>query len=235
MSWLDVLVEFAQSQVDDRVREELWARGVSNEQIETFQIGYLNKDLPEGLSEGFVEWSSRGSKLADVFVLPLTTATGTIAGLQFRAVDRARKGYMDYLVDHTQAVLFGLAQAMPSTWETETVWLVEGGFDLFPIQRVFPNTVSTLTARVPESFLRLMKRMVKQVNLLYDRDATGRRGSEKFIRFHGEEFERVNDLLLPMVRNAKNELVKDPNELWEVWGDEKFASHFRCIRNETEL
>jgi DNA primase len=235
MSWLDILVEFAQSQIDDRVREELWARGVSNEQIERFQIGYLNKDLPEGLSEGFVEWSSRGSKLADVFVLPLTTATGTIAGIQFRAVDRARKGYMDYLVDHTQAVLFGLAQAMPAVWETETVWLVEGGFDLFPIQRVFPNTVSTLTARVPETFLRLMRRLVKRVNLVYDRDATGRRGSENFIRFHGEEFERVNDFLLPPVRNAKNELVKDPNELWEVWGDKKFESHFRCIRNETEL
>lgn len=235
MSWLDILVEFAHSQVDDRVREALWERGVSNAQIELYRLGYLNKGLPEGLSEGFIEWSSRGSKLVDVFVLPLTTATGIIAGLQFRAVERTRKGYMDYLVDHTQSVLFGLAQAMPAVWETDTIWLVEGGFDLFPIQRVFPNTVSTLTARVPESLLRLMKRMVKRVNLVYDRDATGRRGGEKFIRFHGANFEKVNDLLLPMVKNEKNELVKDPGELWEVWGDEKFNSYFRCIQSEMEM
>ena len=55
MSWAQDLVSFSASQLTSREREALCARGVTDDQIEMFQIGYLNKSLPEGLPEEFLK------------------------------------------------------------------------------------------------------------------------------------------------------------------------------------
>src|SRR4051812_13467368 len=99
------------------------SRGASDSQIETFQLGYLNRELPAGLPNHFLEWARGGEKLDDVFVLPLTNTLGEISGLQFRHVDRERAGYMDYFVDRKETVLFGLGQAVASMWATRSVYL----------------------------------------------------------------------------------------------------------------
>ena len=227
MTWVDGLVAFSKGQLDDKAREALWSRGVTDEQIEAYNLGYLNQQLPDlSFPEAFRKWSLGGSKLDDVFVLPLTNTLGDIKGLQFRHVDRARKGYMDYFLDKSEAVLFGLAQAMPYVWETGEVYLVEGGFDLFPIQRIFPGTIATLTARVSEPLVRVLRRFCSKIWLGYDMDATGRRASAKFRKEHCEF--KVYIVEYPLVPHGTGQ-TKDPGELWEEWGDVRLQAHIRSI------
>ncbi len=226
--WLDDLVKHAASCLDDRAREALYGRGVSDEQIELYQLGYLNQELPElPYPEAFLKWSHRGKKLSDVFVLPLTNTLGNLKGLQFRHVEREQSGYMDFIPDKSEAVLFGLGQAMPYAWKHGSIFLVEGAFDLFPIQRHFPGTVSCMTAKVPEPFLRVLRRLVHQVWIGYDNDDTGRREADRFRVEHGSEFENVGIINYPRVALIGGKTTKDPSDLWEAWGDPKFGGFLR--------
>lgn len=215
MTWVSDLAELAHANLPASAREALCARGVSDEQIELFQIGYLDRQIPGEPSEDFLSWSKNGDKLDDVFVLPLTNTQGEIQGFQFRHVDRGRSGYMDYFADRREAVLFGLGQAVASMWETNRVYLVEGAFDLFPIQRAFPAVISTLTARPSGQTVRVLRRLIRKVWMGYDMDVPGRNGCTQFRDDYGHEFE-VYIVTYPKVSGSS---IKDPGDLWEAWGD----------------
>lgn len=233
MTWLDTLTTFAQGQLDDRVRDELYGRGVSDDQIAQYRIGYLNSAYPDGVSDDFNRWAKGGERLDDVLVLPLTTATGTIQGFQFRHVDRDRKGYMSFMPYKEEALLFGLAEAMPHVWATGSIWLVEGAFDLFPIQRHFPGVVATLTAKVPESLVQVMRRLVGTVWVGYDADAAGKSATKQFARDFRDEF-RVCPVYYPPVRAyGSDRPVKDPGELWEAWGDDQLGKFIQTVVRST--
>lgn len=225
IAWVQSLTDFAVSQRTDRVYDALTARGASEEQIQLFQIGYLNKGLPSGMPEHFLEWSKWGQKLEDVYVFPLTTTLGEIRGLQFRHVDRERSGYIDFLLDRREPCLFGLAQAIKSIWESQSVYLVEGVFDLLPIQRATPFVVATMTAHANYATVRLFRRFVKRVWLGYDMDDTGRKGCREFLAKYGHEFE-VFEVRYPEVHGKR---IKDPGDLWEAWGDSQIIPYIHTI------
>jgi hypothetical protein len=228
MTWIDDLVTFAQGGLDDRVRAALYGRGVSDDQIQAFRLGYLDRNLPSLPleAEGFLRWCHRGAKLDDVLVLPLTTALGAIRGLQFRHVERDRTGYQDYIPYKEEPVLFG------AVWGSGEALLVEGSFDLFPIQRHIPGTIATLTAGVSTTFAKFLRRIVKKVRLGYDADPTGRKAAALFQREYGREFEiQVIDYPRVTLLGA-NRYVKDPGELWEAWGDQRLGEFLRATIRE---
>lgn len=223
MTYLDVLVEYAHARLDDRVRDALYARGVSDEQISTYRIGHLDGNLPTLPLEAaeFLRWSKNGERVTDALVLPLTCPTGELRGLQFRYVSREKKGYQDFIPYKEEAVLFGLRQAMPSVWAGGEILLVEGAFDLFPLQRHFPAIVATLTARVPENLIPPLRRLVRRVWVGYDADPAGQAAMKQFARDYGKTFD-VRFLTYPKVKvTGTAQYCKDPNELWEAWGDDQ--------------
>lgn len=228
MSWVDDLVRYAQGNLDDRVLEALWSRGASPEQIIEFSLGYLNGVLPSGMPTEFREWSHDGAKLKDSYVLPLTNPLGAVSGFQFRSVEKSNKGYLDYFLVRDEPVLFGLGQAVPHMWGSDSVCVVEGAFDLFPVQRVLPYTVSTITAKVTDILLRWLFRLVRKVYLFYDADSTGRSACREFVREHQPDFEHLQVMEYPRgVTLPNGKLVKDPADLWEVWGDDLLGPYIR--------
>lgn len=233
MEWLEQLTQYAHERLGDREREALWTRGVSDEQIALYRLGSINKKLPDlDYPPGFMEWCWEGRRLDDVYLLPLTNTLGQVKGLQFRHIDRNRPGYSDYIPYGDEPVLFGLSQAMPHVWKTESIWLVEGGFDLFPIQRVYPEIVATLTARVTGEFARLLQRLVKEIWLVYDMDTTGRTQTRNVVKNHGRDF-TIHEVSLPQpfLPDGRGKRVKDPSELWEVWGDLQFGVCLKRLKD----
>jgi len=226
MTWALDLVKFSTSGLTKREREALWARGVSDEQIDLFQIGYLNKKLPKEVPDHFLHWAQGGEKLNNMFVLPVTTILGEINGFQFRSVDKNCSGYIDYFLDRREPCLFGLGQAAEFMWSTRSIYLVEGAFDLFPIQRIIPFVVATLTSHVSHQTSRLFRRLVQKVWLGYDMDSPGRRGCNEFKSKHKKDFE-VYVVEYPKKINGKQ--IKDPGELWEVWGDAQMTPFISSI------
>lgn len=230
MAWENDLVAFTVGQMTDRERSVLYGRGVTDEQIQLFQIGYINRRLPalQG-ADDFLDWSHRGSKLDDMFVLPLTTMLGAVKGFQFRHVERERRGYTDFFLTQDEPVLFGLSQAMPHIWAQESAFLVEGAFDLFPIQRHFPAVFPTMTAKVTTPVVRLLRRLVRRVWLGYDMDARGRKASFEFVREYGREFEARVVTYPKIFKVGSKELIKDPGDLWEAWGDTRVGEFIQSI------
>ena len=230
MPWTDDLLAFSAGQLTPRLCESLYARGVTDEQIQHFQIGYVNKRLPtlEG-ADDFLKWSHQGAKLDDMFVLPLTTTLGVVKGFQFRHVDRGRKGYTDFFLSQDEPVLFGLGQAMPHVWTTEKVLLVEGAFDLFPLQRHVPAVFATMTAKVTLPVVRLLRRLVHQVWLGYDMDAKGRKACFEFVREFGREFDTHIVAYPKLYKVGSKELLNDPGDLWETWGDIRVGEFVKSV------
>jgi len=234
MGWLDDLIGYSQESLGEREREALWMRGVSDSQIAEFRLGCLDRQLPDLKgATSFLKWSSDGDKLRDVFVFPLTNALGDIKGVQFRHVDREEKGYIDFFESQEEPVLFGLGQAAKAIWETESIFLVEGTFDLFPVQRVHAQTVATLHAGVSEDMMRWLRRNVARVWLGYDNDDPGLRASREFRREHGDEFE-TRIVEYPKVKMVNGRRTKDPSDLWEVWGDGRLGTYLRKQQNPLE-
>src|SRR4051812_17162822 len=97
MRWLDEFVAFAHGNLGERELDALWTRGVTDEQIQSYKIGYLS-GLPSAVAnpKEFTSWWN-GVRLEDVFVFPLTNALGQVKGLQFRHVRREVAGYQDYI------------------------------------------------------------------------------------------------------------------------------------------
>lgn len=230
MSWLEPFVDFAHRRLGSRVRGAYWARGVSDEQIELYQLGHLSGELPDlEYPATFLEWCWEGRRLKDVFVLPLTNVFGSIRGLQFRSVNPDKKGYSDYTPFAGEAVTFGLSQAMPHIWKDEAVWLVEGVFDVFPIQRFRPNVVPTLTNRMSEPMVRLFRRVVNDLWLAFDMDEKGRSAVKKTSWEYRTEFE-IHDVRFPRPKTLDgSRRVKDPNELWETWGDRRLGDFIQGL------
>lgn len=227
MVWVDEFVLFSNRNISDEVRESLWFRGVSDKQISEFSLGYIDGALPSHIEfpADFREWSRQGSKLVNSYVLPLTNPLGETLGLQFRSVDRDVRGYLDYFLTRSEPVLFGLGQAMPHVWETGSVCIVEGAFDLLPVQRALPFAVSTLTSQLSEVFVRCLYRLVNRIYLFYDSDLAGRRSSYDITQKYKSDFE-IRSIEYPRgVSMVDGKLVKDPADLWEAWGDERLLNY----------
>lgn len=232
MTWVADLVEFSVAGLTSEIREELWLRGVSDSQMDLYQIGYLDRELPDGLPPHFLDWAKGGSKLDGVFVFPLTTALGEVRGFQFRHVERSKSGYMDYFLARQEPCLFGLGQALPNMWGSRKVYLVEGVFDLFPVQRATPWVVATLTARATPQTVRMLRRVAKQVWLGYDMDAAGRRGCAEFESANAQFFESVYTVTYPKVNGV---FTKDPGDLWEAWGDDQMVPYLKSVLEKESL
>jgi len=224
-AWLEALVIQAHDQLLEEHREILWGRGASEEQIDLYRLGYLDSELPEAeYPQDFLEWWNEQER-DDVFVFPLTNTLGQVKGLQLRYVDRSRKGYTDFISIKEEPVLFGLGEAMKAIWEHETICVVEGVFDLFPVQRHVPFCVSTLHAGLSGVLVRVLKRLVQKIWFLYDMDREGQKAVSKIYKRYGRDFE-FHNILMPKVP-YHGRPVKDPGELWEVWGDARLGVFLR--------
>ncbi len=228
MTWLDDLISLGESQIGNRQRGELWARGVSDEQIALYRIGYLDKKLSPSCPTEFIEWSLHGNRLNDVFVFPLTNVLGQIRGVQFRHVEKAAKGYLDYFLAPDELTLFGLGQAIPHMWKTRTIWLVEGVYDLYPIQRVYPQVFATMTASVTQDIIRVLRRFVDVAWVGYDNDKPGANAVAKVAK--EENVVKIRSAIPPKIRKVDGSLTKDYSDLWEVWGDQRLGVYLNDLR-----
>ena len=210
---LDDIVEDSRKRLSDELREGLWRRGVSEAQIDEYRLGYTSDPLP-----------LKGRPVRDAYVFPLSDVSGNVRGIQVRGA--SRKDYCDYYPG--MSVPFGLSQAAPHMWRSGVAWIVEGVYDLFPIQRTHPYVVAGLTANASGYLVRWLRRLVNVVYLAFDMDKTGRESARKFTEAHGEIFD-VRRVDFPRVRLVNGDYSKDPNDLWSAWGNDRMAEYLRGV------
>ncbi len=199
------------------------ARGGTYEQLDLFRVGLLTGDNFETLPPDLANWVTHnvpsfmhGAEDPRVYTLPLTSPDGHIRGIQFRDTDQTVKGYQMYSLPGAASVfpiLFGLAQAMPTIYTSGRLLIVEGAFDLFPVQRVFPGSLSTLTASISTVFRRWVLRLVRQLFVFYDNDRTGNVAFQRLV----EMFDNTT-VTVSRVAYTRGMTQKDPADIFCAHG-----------------
>lgn len=203
-------------------------RGVSKEQLDTLQLGYIPPEEwppyvdPEEATEDealYLKRSGKGYKLRGKLLFPMTNAMGMVRGFQIRTPSREVKDYWKFYSSRSgiDGLFFGTASAMPYIWDTKEVVLVEGIFDLFPVRRVFPNSICTGTAKVSQEQMTFLSRYVNVVKVMFDNDEYGERFFDSFYRDFQDKFHAIERL-----RYAG----KDPSDSWQRLGEVGFKSQF---------
>lgn len=240
--YLDRIVRTAHRYIWDspEAMQYLEQRGVTEEQIQHFEIGYIPEDkwppyIDEKKDPGVTEdekhyWakSYKGALLKGKLIFPITNALGMVSAIQARSPKNDKKDYWKFysLRAGIDALFFGTKGAMQSIWDKGEVVLVEGIFDIFPVQRVFPNTLCVGTAHLEEKQVKFLKRYVHTVNIMFDNDRQGRSFFSKFYNEHRRDFDHIQQITYA---------GKDPSESWRRLGEEKFQGQFGLIKEMNPL
>lgn len=200
---------------------------MSAQQIQEIGIGYF----PEGTwppymtgtdedTQSYLQWSSKGYRLRGKLVFPMRNALGMLRGIQIRSPDPHKKDYSKFYIERSKvdAIFFGVNPAIEEIWKKREVYICEGLFDYFPLQRAFPNTLCTGTANVSKRQLEFLCRFVDHVCVVFDSDWGGNQFWKRFERDYGSEFKTTQRL---EIRG------KDVSDMWSSMGEERFYQNIR--------
>jgi DNA primase len=230
LHYLERIVKEAQEHIwhHPMVLSYLSARGVSDDQIKSLRLGFIPDEKwpayvpPETTDEDekfYLERTRKGYRLKGKVVFPLTNALGMVRAFQIRTPRADTKDYWKFysLRSGVDALFFGTDVAMPHIWKSREVYLVEGIFDLFPVQRVFPNTLCCGTAEVSQDQIEFLKRHVDRVFVMFDHDEQGKRFFDQFYKDHRKTFDLIEKV---------DYSGKDPSDSWERLGEARFRDQF---------
>ena len=226
MTWLsDALGDFP---LTPEVEEYLYRRGAKEESFQDMGVrtwGILPEAAPD--PEFRRRHGARGEGLRGMLVCPLRSPRNTIIGFEARSI--VEKKVSRYLLPEAawNPVWVGMtARAMKKVWDGGQIWLVEGLFDLFPLEWIVPPSAvvfGTGRAKMTRKHTEFLVRFCRgRVTFAYDNDPTGQKGmhgwteSDTGKRHWGakETLDRVGveNRVFPYSGG------KDPGEIWKAGG-----------------
>lgn len=220
-------------------REYLAKRGVTQEIIASFKLGYATNTwdgllnhltqarqvAPQTLEEaGLVRRRPDSNSYYDLFrnrlMIPICDDQGRVIAFGGRTLGDDQVKYLNSPETpiYTKGQhLFGLHQAKDSIKQNDSVIVVEGYFDaITPHQYGFTNTVATLGTALTEQQAKLLVRYTdsKRVFLSFDADVAGARAVDRGVETLNQIAEGVGiELRVIKVPGGKDpdECLRDPN------------------------
>ena len=209
--------EQLQSPEAARAREYLTSRGVTQQTITAFGIGYapesfstlrdrMSKDFDDETlrASGLFSWKEQNdgapgsaplyARFRKRITFPIRNEAGRVIAFTARALDADEKSGPKYLNSpetplYTKGnVLFNLDKAKAAIRQYEFALLVEGQMDCISVSMAgIPNVLATSGTAFTEAQVRLLKRHTQQVVLNFDPDTAGANAAEKSIALLVEE------------------------------------------------
>jgi len=206
--------QLLQSPAAQYCRTYLDSRGVSNESIATWRLGYA----PDGdqlsrylLTQGYTakelieagfsreREQSAGHALYDYFrnrlMFPIRNQAGQTVAFGGRELGGGHPKYLNTpqtaLFDKS-ATLFGLDLAREAIRRSDRVVVVEGYMDaIVPYQHGFRNVVAVIGSALTEKHVHHIKKLTRRVTLALDPDAAGESATVRGIQVAQRAFDRV--------------------------------------------
>jgi DNA primase len=219
----------------------LHKRGMTGETIAEYKIGYApqswdallqyfnSKNIPRMLAEKNGLIISRKSKngFYDRFrhriIFPIFDSNQQVIGFGGRVMDDSLPKYLNSpetpLYNKSRS-LYGLHRAKNACRSAESVYIVEGYFDLLVLhQHGIPNAVATLGTALTEEHVRRLRGLVGKKGkfiLVYDSDQAGIKAARRSIEVFDKGFADAQILTL--------EAGHDPDSYISQFGPEKFIN-----------
>jgi DNA primase len=156
---------------------------------------------------------------------------GEIVGIGGRAIDE--KVFKIFATDEAKftGFFFGLYDALPYIFKENKVYVVEGFFDLLALQKILPNTVATLNARLNDDQYKLLKFYCDSIIVFFDSDKTGDIGREKAMARNqegtAELMAKMSVKYLKLQSSSGFQGYKDPASYLETFGLTAFKNYMK--------
>jgi len=232
MTWLaDAL---SNCNLTDEVEGYLLGRGakeqsIQREEIITWQSTEI--DVPEPIF--CKRYGARGEMLRGMLICPVRSPRGRLIGFEGRSIHK--KFITDYRLPEAAWNPFwiGTSRAVEKLWKGGDVWIVEGMFDLFPLEWAVPPgdaVLASVRAHLSRSHVEFLQRLCQGwVHMVYDRDETGRIATVGGIDKHGKEIWGAMKTLKRVglkCRDVPYTGGKDPGEIWDQGGQAAMVAVF---------
>lgn len=240
---MELVVQFFQSQLRDspradRARAYLEARGLSDELINTFELGYAPPGWHNLLDKlgGSAEAAQRLSRIGavakkddgtfydrfrDRIMFPIRDQRGRAVGFGGRVLDDGQPKYLNTSetpIFHKGRELYGLFHTRRLPKQVQHVYVVEGYMDVLALaQHGIKNAVASLGTSLTEQHLMKLYRHCPKLVLCFDGDEAGRKAAW-----------RAMETALPLLKNGRQIYFmfmpagEDPDTYVRAHGREKF-------------
>lgn len=228
----------------------LEGRGFTRETINRFGIGYapdgwdnlLRFFKKEKISERLAEKTGlivpRSSKTGyyDRFrnriMFPIVDVTRQVIAFGGRVLDDAKPKYLnspETAIYNKSRSLYGLHAAKDKCRENETVYIVEGYFDLLAMhQHGITNSVATLGTSLTSGHVKMLRRgYAKKARLVFDSDTAGIKAALRSIGLFMDESVDVEIIVLPA--------GEDPDSFLFAHGSDAFFGEADAARGAIEF
>lgn len=224
-SWLkDVLDRCALTQ---NVEGYLLSRGAKSEFLQTEGIITWccpSEPIPDATFRR--RYGDHGEKLDGYLICQAWSPRGRLIGFEGRSIHEKR--IVDFRLPEAAWNPFwlGLKSAMPKIWAGGDVWVVEGLFDLCPLQWVMPSddaVIASVRAHLSHNHVEFLRRFCRGwVNMVYDQDETGRKATHGYVdKTTGKRRWGAIQVLERVGLKCRDKPYiggKDPGEIWDKGG-----------------
>jgi len=232
-----------------QAREYLARRGVGDDLVARFQLGYVGPEweglLRELTKRGFtprqVETAGlvlprQGGKgyydrFRDRVMIPIFDSTGKIVGFGGRAMGDQQPKYMnspETPIYRKGVHLYALHLASRAIREAKVALVVEGYFDAISLHTAgFPQTVAPLGTALTAEQVGLLRRYTGKVNLVFDPDPAGVQAAWRGLELLVAEEMGVGVVVLPQ--------GKDPDTYVRECGREALAERLHAAQDMVDF
>ncbi len=222
----------------ETARRYLKERGISDEMVRAFQIGYapagwdnlIKHMVSKGIKASELELlglavkNRRGTAYYDRFrnriTLPIYDAAGRMVGFGSRALDDSKPKYLNTPETpffNKRHLLYGLHLAKEAIREKGFAVVVEGYMDVIAAHQYgVKNVVASLGTALTREQVKLLMRYTEEIVIAYDADAAGINAAVRGLDLVQQLGCRVKILQIPQ--------GKDPDEYIRANGAEKWSN-----------
>lgn len=217
------------------VKEYLYKRGLTDEIIDRFELGYnpnndavyhflhAKKHEDENMiAAGVARMSDNGMK--DVFynriTIPIHDTHGNPVGFSARRIQESEEAKyintQETKIYHKGDLIFNYHRAKAEARNKRCAYIVEGAMDVLALEKVdMHNAVATLGTACTKEQLKLLSMLGVDIVLCYDGDQAGKNATYKFGKL------AKNHLPFTIV---DNKLGLDPDEIIDAYGKEELKN-----------
>jgi DNA primase len=228
----------------DSALQYLGERGISDDSIKKFQLGYANtyrynaRDFivrdynvsEENIIKADLAYFNASNELIDKYtdrvIFPFHNLSGRITGFSGRTL-KADKNIPKYTntkeneIFHKGSILYGIFFARKAIAKENSCNIVEGQLDVISMhQHGFENTVGSGGTAITKEHLLTIKRFCSRVRFIYDGDEAGQKAIGRGIEIAVELGLSVDILVLPD--------KEDPDSFLLNYGAEAFSEYAKA-------
>lgn len=251
MSFLQDFISWSRSNLesDAEAFDYITNRGINESVISRMSLGSVTSDFFVDVSSDphhdpkrckdrllrcdscrFEAWShiytpgeSFSPKLIGSVVMPLTTYSGSIYGIQVR---HTKEKVFDTFVlkRRPESYFFGIGPNIESIFNQKAVFVTEAPFDCMTLQSCgFSNCISICTNSVSSEQAKTIIRFSQKVYTCFDSDLAGRSGAKDFFNRYSDRLD-ISNVIIPDTYKIRvdgtSRQIKDFNDLQKHFGNE---------------